>query len=226
MAYNFNYPNNSSFSLITYVVGIVISVVVFILLYKGTTSQYEWTTQEMVQVEETDLGCEVDDDIQTPSTTAATQQESTTSQYQEESTTTSAQETTISESQSTTTPQQSTANNQPASSTASDSRTYSLSDIDENPEFPGGMQNMRTWLSNNLVYPAPALQNGIEGTVKVRFTVLKDGTISNVSVAQGVETHLDAEAVRLVKSMPKWTPGAINGNPVNVTYVLPIKFVM
>ena len=88
------------------------------------------------------------------------------------------------------------------------------------------MQNMRTWLSNNLVYPAPALQNGIEGTVKVRFTVLKDGTISNVSVVQGVETHLDAEAVRLVKSMPKWTPGAINGNPVNVTYVLPIKFVM
>ena len=226
MAYNFNYPNNSSFSLTTYVVGIAISVLVFILLYKGTTSQYEWTTQEMAQVEDTDLGCEVDDDIQTPSTTAATQQESTTSQSQEESTSLSAQETTASESQSTTTPQQSTSTNQPAASAASDSRTYSLSDIDENPEFPGGMQNMRTWLSNNLVYPAPALQNGVEGTVKVRFTVLKDGTISNVSVAQGVETHLDAEAVRLVKSMPKWTPGAINGNPVNVTYVLPIKFVM
>ena len=228
MSYNFTYPNNSSSWVITIVIGAVISVLVFILLYNNTNANYNWTEQRTAsaQVDSDDLGCEVEE--ATEASTVAEQPSQSSTQATS----------TLPQSPSAYAPQQSettTSNQQPSSTSQqhsqpqtaeTDSRTYRLSDLDENPEFPGGMANLRTWLSDNLVYPAPALQHGIEGTVKVRFTVFKDGHAGNVSVIQSVETHLDAEAVRLVNKMPNWSPGILNGKHVNVTYDLPITFRM
>lgn len=225
MSYNFTYPNNSSSWIVTIAIGVVISILTFILLYNNTNKNFNWTEQRTAtaQVDESDLGCEVEDEtptVEQPYTPTPPSSSSTSSSSQQrptESTSTATQQ------QPTSTAQQppAAAQQQPA---ASDSRNYTLSEIDENPEFPGGMSNLRNWLNNNINYPAAALQYNIEGTVRVQFTVFKDGHVGNVSVVQSVHQALDAEAVRLVKAMPNWTPGKVNGKAVNVTYVLPIKF--
>jgi protein TonB len=80
------------------------------------------------------------------------------------------------------------------------------------------------WLGENISYPAAASEEGVEGRVTVQFIVEKDGTVSNVIVVRGKHPALDAEAVRVVKKMPKWTPGRNNGQPVRVTYNLPVTF--
>ncbi len=96
--------------------------------------------------------------------------------------------------------------------------------VEEMPMFPGGEGALMEYLQKNLRYPAVASENGIEGRVIVRFVVGKDGSVSNVTVARGVDPSLDKEAVRVVESMPKWTPGKQNGQAVNVFYTLPVTF--
>ncbi len=93
-----------------------------------------------------------------------------------------------------------------------------------NPEFNGGSANMFKYLSMNIEYPRKARENGVEGTVFVGFVVDIDGSLDMVSVKRGVSKELDAESVRVVKSMPKWKPGLIEGEPIRVAYTLPIKF--
>ncbi len=95
---------------------------------------------------------------------------------------------------------------------------------DEEAEFPGGQQAMAQWLQMNVSYPEKELDQGIGGRVYVRFIVDTKGNIRNVTVSRGASPGLDKEAVRAVRSMPRWKPGKNNGKPVNMWYNLPIKF--
>jgi TonB family protein len=102
-------------------------------------------------------------------------------------------------------------------------RIYDFVEI--NPEFPGGMDSLYAFLQENIKYPQAAHDARIEGTTIIRFVINKDGTVGNVTVLRGSSYYiLDKEAVRVVKSMPNWIPGKINGKPVALYYKLPIKF--
>lgn len=92
------------------------------------------------------------------------------------------------------------------------------------PIFPGGDAAMMKYLSENVKYPALAIKAQEQGRVVVSFTVEKDGAISDVKVARSVTPSLDAEAVRVVKAMPKWTPGKQGGQLVRVRYNVPVSF--
>jgi protein TonB len=80
------------------------------------------------------------------------------------------------------------------------------------------------WLNSNIKYPVIAAENGIQGRVVVQFVVSKTGAISDAKVLRGVDPSLDREALRVVNSMPNWTPGKQNGTTVNVRYTLPVTF--
>ena len=92
------------------------------------------------------------------------------------------------------------------------------------PEFPGGFNALVEFISKNLKYPKVCQEMKIQGRVVVKFTVKSDGSIDNVRVPKPVDIYLDKEAVRLVKSMPHWTPGTQDGKPVDVEFTLPINF--
>ena len=99
-----------------------------------------------------------------------------------------------------------------------------LDDVDQMPEFPGGNAALVEYLSTNVEYPAVALENGVQGRVMVSFVVERDGSLSDVRVLKSVDPLLDKEALRVVRSMPKWTPGMMDGSPVRVKYTIPITF--
>lgn len=92
------------------------------------------------------------------------------------------------------------------------------------PEYPGGMPAMFEFLQKNMKYPKDAKKQKVEGRVMVMFVVETDGSISDVKVAKKTFPSLDAEAVRVVQSMPKWTPGRDKGKVVRVQYTLPVSF--
>lgn len=96
--------------------------------------------------------------------------------------------------------------------------------VEEMPSFPGGDAECMRFLSKNIKYPPIAQENGIQGRVILQFVVNKDGSIVDVTVARSVDPYLDKEAVRVVKMMPKWTPGKQRGKPVRVKYTLPVMF--
>ena len=92
------------------------------------------------------------------------------------------------------------------------------------PSFPGGISGLMTYLNQNIRYPAEAQEICVQGRVVVRFVVEKDGHISDVTVLRSVEPSLDKEAVRVVKNMPRWTPGKQGGKPVRVRFTVPVSF--
>ena len=96
--------------------------------------------------------------------------------------------------------------------------------VEQMPEFPGGAQALFGFVAKNIRYPKAAEDAGIQGRVIVTFVVMKDGSIGEVKVAKGVSPELDEEAVRCVKSMPKWKPGMQKGQAVNVKYTMPLSF--
>ena len=96
--------------------------------------------------------------------------------------------------------------------------------VEENPEFVGGMAKLYEYLGKNIQYPEMAKENGIQGKVFVQFVVWKDGTIKDVKVVKGVHNTLNEESLRVVKSMPKWTPGKQRGKAVNTRFTLPVKY--
>ena len=96
--------------------------------------------------------------------------------------------------------------------------------VEQMPEFPGGLAELMKFLSENVRYPEAAFKAGTQGRVIVTFIVEADGTVGNVKVVKKVSDELDAEAVRLVGSMPKWKPGMQNGKPVRVKYTIPVTF--
>ena len=96
--------------------------------------------------------------------------------------------------------------------------------VEQMPEFPGGQGALFEYLSKNIKYPVVAEENGIQGRVIVTFVVERDGSITDVKVARSVDPSLDKEAVRVVKSMPKWIPGKQNGSAVRVKFTVPVMF--
>jgi len=98
--------------------------------------------------------------------------------------------------------------------------------IQEKPSFPGGDAALIQYVAANTKYPVIALENGIEGTVYIRFVVTRNGDVGEARVLRAVDPLLEEEALRVVKGMPKWTPGKNNGNPVNVWFIIPVKFVL
>ena len=96
--------------------------------------------------------------------------------------------------------------------------------VEEMPEFPGGLLEAMTFLAENIKYPVAAQEAKIEGRVIVQFVVGKDGCISDVKTVRGVSPELDAEAMRVVSSMPKWKPGKQRGQAVAVRYTMPVTF--
>ena len=97
--------------------------------------------------------------------------------------------------------------------------------VESMPEFPGGQQALFKYLSENVKYPVIAQENGIQGRVICQFVVNKDGSIVDVEVVRsGGDASLDKEAIRVIKSMPKWKPGKQRGKAVRVKYTLPVNF--
>ena len=97
--------------------------------------------------------------------------------------------------------------------------------VESMPEFPGGQQALFKYLSENVKYPVIAQENGIQGRVICQFVVNKDGSIVDVEVVRsGGDASLDKEAIRVLKSMPKWKPGKKRGKPVRVKYTVPVNF--
>ena len=96
--------------------------------------------------------------------------------------------------------------------------------VEQMPEFPGGEAELIHYISKNIRYPQEAKEKGIQGRVFIGFIVEKDGSISNVRNLRGVDSELDAEAIRVIQSLPKWKPGKHNGEFVRVSYQIPILF--
>lgn len=109
---------------------------------------------------------------------------------------------------------------QPGGKTAS--RVFDV--VEVMPSFPGGDVAMMDFVMKNMKYPVDAEKKKVQGRVLVQFVVAKDGMLKDIRVARSVYPSLDEEALRVVKSMPKWIPGKQNGKPVNVKYMMPFTF--
>ena len=96
--------------------------------------------------------------------------------------------------------------------------------VEEMPSFPGGNGALMSYLQSNVKYPIVAQENGVQGRVQIGFVVEPDGSISGVKVVRSVDPSLDKEAMRVVRSMPRWNPGKQNGQAVRVKYTVPVLF--
>lgn len=100
----------------------------------------------------------------------------------------------------------------------------SYEEVEVKPEYPGGMGELGKLLNSNLKYPLISFENGVQGEVLVQFVVDKEGNVEEVTVFKGVDPYLDAEALRVIKMMPKWKPGKHEGKEVNVKCTIPVGF--
>ena len=98
--------------------------------------------------------------------------------------------------------------------------------VENMPEFPGGDLGLMKYIQKNVKYPPIAKEYNITGKVYVQFIVDKSGTVTNVKIVRGVDKNLDAEALRVVKSLPKYKPGKQRGKPVRVMFTIPINFTL
>ena len=98
--------------------------------------------------------------------------------------------------------------------------------VEQMPSFPGGMGALMKYLATHIHYPELAKESGIQGRVFINFVVEPDGSIDHVKVLRGIGGGCDEEAIRVVKSMPKWIPGKQRGKPVRVSFNLPVKFTL
>ncbi|HCY39875.1 MAG TPA: hypothetical protein DHV48_00700 [Prolixibacteraceae bacterium] len=96
--------------------------------------------------------------------------------------------------------------------------------VEEMPQFPGGFEALKSYVASTMNYPVIALENGIHGQVFVKFVVDKTGKVTAAKISRGVDPSLDKEALRIVNSLPKWTPGKQNGQSVDVAYEMPVNF--
>ena len=103
---------------------------------------------------------------------------------------------------------------------------YIFTIVEEQPEYPGGTEAMYKYLRDNMRYPTMAREAGIQGTVFVTFVVERDGSITNVEIVRGIGGGCDEEAIRVVRSMPKWNPGKQRNQPVRVQFNLPVRFML
>ena len=98
--------------------------------------------------------------------------------------------------------------------------------VEKMPEFPGGINALRKYLSKNIKYPSMARDIGIKGGVYLGFIIDKDGSITDIKVLKGIGGGCDEEAVRVVEGMPAWNPGKQGGKKVRVQFYLPINFIL
>jgi protein TonB len=98
--------------------------------------------------------------------------------------------------------------------------------VENMPEFPGGDAAMYKFLSKNIKYPRMAKESGISGRVFLTFVVERDGSVTDVKILRGIGGGCDEEAVRVIKKMPRWSPGKQRGKPVRVQFQMPIKFTL
>jgi periplasmic protein TonB len=98
--------------------------------------------------------------------------------------------------------------------------------VDEMPVFPGGDEALLKYIGENTKYPKDAKEKGIQGRVIMRFKVKEDGSVSDVAVLNGISPSIDAESIRVVGSLPKFTPGKLKGKNVAVWYMVPITFAL
>ena len=105
-----------------------------------------------------------------------------------------------------------------------DTKTYTI--VEQMPSFPGGEQALLNYVNSHIKYPAIAQEQEIQGVVGLRFVVLEDGRIGEVQVQRSLESHCDAEAVRVIKSLPRFIPGKQQGKPVRVWFSLPVRYVI
>jgi TonB family protein len=96
--------------------------------------------------------------------------------------------------------------------------------VEAEPEFPGGMEALMKYLSENIKYPEQAKKDKIQGKVYISFVVEKDGSVAGAKVLRGIGGGCDEEALRVVNAMPKWTPGKQRNTPVRVQFNLPVAF--
>ena len=96
--------------------------------------------------------------------------------------------------------------------------------VEQMPEYPGGMKEMLKFLQENVKYPENAMKNNVQGRVIVQFVIEKDGTPTEFKVARSVDPDLDAEALRVLQTMPKWKPGMQRGEVVRVKFTVPVSF--
>lgn len=96
--------------------------------------------------------------------------------------------------------------------------------VEEMPKFPGGDSELLKFIAKSIKYPVIAQENGIQGRVICSFVVNRDGSVVDAEVLRGVDPSLDKEALRVISTMPKWTPGKQRGKPVRVKYTVPITF--
>lgn len=101
---------------------------------------------------------------------------------------------------------------------------YDLDQLDSQPDYPGGIRGIMMFLAQNLVYPAKAVEEGVQGRVLVSFVVTKDGKVADARVVRSVCPDLDAEALRVVRMIKGFTPGTFKGKKVDVRYNLPVTF--
>jgi len=110
----------------------------------------------------------------------------------------------------------------PEPKVTTDDKIYNV--IDKMPLFPGGEKELLNFIAKNLKYPVEAQKKGIQGKIIVRFVVTKEGKVENAEVIRGIDPSIDNEGLRVVNSLPDWTPGEQNGEKVSVYYTLPIAF--
>ena len=110
----------------------------------------------------------------------------------------------------------------PAEEATQDRKVYTS--VEKIAEFPGGMPALLQYLSGHITYPEEAIKNNEQGLVVVKFVIEADGSVSEPEVVKSVSSSLDAEATRVVKELPRWTPGTIDGSPVPVWFTLPVSF--
>lgn len=107
-----------------------------------------------------------------------------------------------------------------------DNQVYDFVSIEKQPEFPGGINKFYAYVGKNLKYPSMAVENNVQGKVFLSFVVEKDGKLTDITVTRGLGSGTDEEAVRVLKSSPRWTPGIQNGKPVRVKYNININFTL
>lgn len=98
--------------------------------------------------------------------------------------------------------------------------------VEQMPVFPGGDAELRKYLAQSVKYPPIAIESGVQGRVFVTFVIDQQGAVTNVRVARPLDPSLDREAIRVVQSMPRWSPGLQRGRAVKVSYTVPINFVL
>ena len=98
--------------------------------------------------------------------------------------------------------------------------------VEKMPEFPGGQSALTDFIISHVKYPKNSMEKNIQGVVYVSFTITENGKVTDISILRGVNSELDAEAMRVVGLMPDWKPGTEKGKPVAVAFTLPVRFAL